>query len=345
MPIFYQSVIAEHQYVRSDVGIFDVSHMGEIWIKGPDALPFLEELTINSVAKLAPGQGQYSAMCNEDGGVVDDLLIYCLAPSEYLLCVNAANIEKDHAWLLKHKKKTVNVTIENRSAQFGQLAVQGPKSQTLLLKLFSEQKSKDQLAALSYGSIAEFALEDFFVYIARTGYTGEVGYEIYVPEKKLTALWDKLFAIDEPKAWPIGLGARDTLRLEAGFILYGHEATDQVSPLEAGISWAFKGQDKNFIGKEPALAKKAAGQNRKLVSFVMAEQGIARADMQVFHQQKPCGVVTSGSFLPSLQKAGGMALVSGTCKEGDELEIDIRGQLKKALIVKKPLYDSKIKTI
>lgn len=342
MPIFYQSVIFEHNYVRSQVGIFDVSHMGEIFVQGKDASSFLQGLTINNIDKLKVGSSQYTALCNEKGGIIDDLIIYRIFDQTYLLCVNAANIAKDFSWLQSHQQGFLDLSLTNRSSDFGQIAIQGPLSLKLLNTVFSAEKI--DFSQLSYGQIIEVELFGLKVFFARTGYTGEMGFEAYLPLSLVGSLWDLLLACPHPKALPIGLGARDTLRLEAGFILYGNDANDQTTPMEVGIGWACRLLEKDFIGKDAILEAKKRGLERKIEGFIMDEQAIPRANMTLWQDDKEIGLVTSGSYLPSLQKAGGLALVS--CKANIEkpIFVDVRGQLKKACIVKKPLYVSKSKT-
>lgn len=343
MPISYETVIAEHQTVRNACGIFDVSHMGEIFVSGPDATRFLQWLTINDINRLKPGQGQYSAFLNHDGGMIDDLIVYCLKEGSYLLCVNASNIDKDFSWV-KEQSAKFNVNVQNDSSSWSQIAVQGPNSAAAVEALLSAN-DKGQLATLEYMGIATFNLFGANAYIARTGYTGEHGYEIYLPNAVAVKTWDGLMATSAKTGLkPIGLGARDTLRLEACYLLYGNDMNDTVSPLEAGIAWAVRMEKDDFIGKSILTQQKEKGPARKIVCFIMEDKGIARHDMDVYVGEKRIGKVTSASFLPTLEQAGGMALIqSDAAKVGDKIEIDIRGKRKLAKIEKRPLYSARVK--
>lgn len=343
MPISYETVIAEHQAVRNACGIFDVSHMGEIFVSGADAVRFLQWLTINDINRLKPGQGQYSAFLNHDGGIIDDLIVYCLKEGSYLLCVNASNIEKDFAWV-KEQSAKFNVNVKNDSSAWSQIAVQGPHSMAAMETLIAAD-DKAKFSALEYMGIATFNLFGTDAYVARTGYTGEHGYEIYLPNAIAVKTWEALFATSAKTGLkPIGLGARDTLRLEACYLLYGNDMNDTVSPLEAGIAWAVRMEKENFIGKTVLANQKEKGVPRKIVCFIMEEKGIARHDMDVYVGEKLVGKVTSASFLPTLEQAGGMALIqSDAAKVGDKIEIDIRGKRKLAKIEKRPLYSARVK--
>lgn len=337
MPISYEGVIAEHKTVREACGIFDVSHMGEIRIKGPQANEFTQYITINDIGRLNPGQGQYSAILNDKGGMIDDLIIYRLGADELFACVNASNIEKDFAWI-KEQSARFNVTVTNESNLWSQIAVQGPTSQTVLGKVLGPEANK--LEKLAYMEIIDVTVGSQKALVARTGYTGEHGYEIYMPHALVQNLWTSLLA---QGAKPIGLGARDTLRLEACYLLYGNDMNETVSPLEAGIAWAVRIEDKDFIGKKALEAQKTGGLKRKMVAFLMDDKAIARHDMKIFVGEREAGVVTSGSFLPTLDAAGGMALVDSSIKLGDTIEIDVRGKRKLAKVVKRPLYSAKVK--
>lgn len=340
MPISYEGVIAEHKTVREHCGLFDVSHMGEILVSGPDAFAFLQYHTINDLGRLKPGQGQYSAFPNEEAGFVDDLILYQLAEQRYLLCVNASNIEKDFQWLVS-RKGAFQVSLENASEAFAQIAVQGPESMPCLKAILSEADQR-KLDAMHYMDIVEMSLFGDKVLIARTGYTGEWGYEIYLPvllaEKTFTALM-------ESGGKPIGLGARDTLRLEACYLLYGSDMDDTVSPFEAGIAWAIRFEKPQFLGKAKLEAQKNGSlPARKMIAFRLEEEGIARHDMALYRGDRMIGKVTSASFLPSLGFAGGMALIERDGGQiGDSIEIDIRGKRKVAKIVKRPLYSAQTK--
>lgn len=343
MPIQYSGVIKEHQAVRTNCGVFDVSHMGELRVKGKDAVEFLQKVTINDVSKLAEGQGQYTAFLNESGGMVDDLILYQLASQDYLLCVNAANTQKDFDWICAQSEKAsfADLSIQNESSVWSQLAVQGPLSRECLSKALPVTAAI--LPTLDYMNIASVQWGENEVLVARTGYTGEHGYEVYLPNK----LAPKLFtALIEVGVTPIGLGARDTLRLEACYLLYGNDMDDTVSPIEAGIGWAVKLDKGEFVGRDRILKDKDPENKhrRKMVGFIMQEKAIPRAGMELYKGEQLVGLVTSGSFLPSLEQSGGMALVDKTAVAvDDEIQVDVRGKRKLAKIVKRPLYSPKVK--
>lgn len=342
MPVSYEGVLAEHKTVRETCGIFDVSHMGEIRVKGPDANRFLQWITINDINRLKNGTGQYSAILNERGGMIDDLIIYKLADDEFFICVNASNRDKDFSWI-KEKSKSFNVTVANESDQWAQIAVQGPKASDVMAGLLSPGEA-GAMRALPYTNIMSVKLFGKDALLARTGYTGEYGYEIYLPTAVAESTWMALLEQSTNHGVrPIGLGARDTLRLEACYLLYGNDMNDDVSPLEAGISWATKIDKGDFVGREALVAQKAAGLKRQMVAFKMLEDGIPRHGMKVLAGDTPAGEITSGSVLPTVGGAGGMALVSTNFKEGDEFFVDIRGSKKRAKIVKRPIYAAKTK--
>lgn len=344
MPVSYSSVLDEHTAVREKVGIFDVSHMGEIFVSGPRSLDFLQSITINDAAKLAIGGGQYSAMCNHQGGMVDDLILYRLGKDEYLLCVNASNTEKDYQWITSAIKDWTDVKATNRSHEWSQLAIQGPNSQQVL-SLILRENDRTKALALEYTHICPVELFGALAYVARTGYTGEKGYEIYLPNAVAVKTWQAVLATAaNTGVQPIGLGARDTLRLEACYLLYGNDMNDQVSPLEAGIAWATKLDAKDFIGKNILVEQKRQGVTRKIFAFKLEDKAIPRHGMKIFKNNEEVGEVTSGSVLPTLGGAGGMALLScQRVSEGDLVEVDVRGKRKLARIVKRPLYSARIK--
>ena len=341
MPIQYEGVIAEHEAVRTSCGIFDVSHMGEVFVSGAEASKFLQNMTINDISRLADGQGQYTAMLNEKGGMVDDLIIYRLASDNYLLCVNASNDDKDYQWLASHAD-SFDVKLDHQSNKWGQVAIQGPEATKCLLPIL-DSSIHDKVSSLEYMEILE---ADFFGskgFVARTGYTGEKGYEIYVPAEVAAKCFAEILERSEAK--PVGLGARDTLRLEACYLLYGNDMNDDVSPIEAGIGWATRMDCGDFIGKEAvALHKEKTTERRKMVAFLLEDKGIGRAGMKLYKGDELVGEITSGSHLPTLAKAGGMALVNkNAVAVGDSVEIDVRGKRKLAKIVKRPLYSAKVK--
>ncbi len=334
MPIEYSGIIEEHLTVCHGVGVFDVSHMGEFWVKGANALNFLQQVTSNNVAALTPGRVQYSCLPNEQGGIVDDLLVYHYEPEKYLLVVNASNIEKDWNWCLSHND--AGAELENSSDRMAQLAVQGPKAIHVLQKLTSIDLSAIPYYHFTHG---EFAGEKDVI-ISNTGYTGAGGFELYFYPEAATKIWDALFeAGAEFGIKPIGLGARDTLRLEMGFCLYGNDIDDTTSPIEAGLGWITKFiEGKNFTNRAMLEKQKAEGVTRKLIGFEMIDRGIPRHGYELFAPEgERIGSVTSGTVSP-LRKIGiGMGYVkSEYAKPGTEICIDMRGRKLKACVVKPP---------
>ena len=337
MPIQYGSIPEEHIQVRTKVGVFDVSHMGEFTVKGPKALDFLQYITSNDVSALYTGKVQYSCFPNGKGGIVDDLLVYNLADQDYLLVVNAANIDKDWAWVSLQNEK-FGADIENISEHISQLAVQGP------LALKAMQKLTDaNVVDMEYYTNKIITFAGFpDVLFSTTGYTGSGGCEIYFKNEIGLQIWDAVFkAGAEFDIKPIGLGARDTLRLEMGFCLYGHEIDDTISPVEAGLGWITKFVDgKNFIDKDYMLKLKADGIKRKVAGFEMIERGIPRNGYEVCDAEgNHIGEVRSGTFGPSVQKGIGTAwLKAEYAKSGTEIYIKIREHLIKAVTAKMPFY-------
>lgn len=338
MPISYSGINDEHHTVRNNAGVFDVSHMGEFILKGPDALDLIQRVTSNNAAKLdAPGKAQYSCLPNEEGGIVDDLLVYCLEPNNaYMLVVNASNIEKDWAWISKFNTK--NVEMHNISDKTGLLAVQGPKAVEYMQELTEMDLTNLKYYTFVKGTFA--GIEN--VVVSATGYTGAGGVEIYFEDKDGAGdkIWDEVFRIGGPKGMkPIGLGARDTLRLEMGFCLYGNDIDDTTSPLEAGLGWITKlkkGVDFNSLSI--LEQQKAEGVKRKLVGFEMIDKGIPRHGYKIQDNNgNEIGYVTSGTQSPSLGKAIGMGYVAkGNGAEGNEINIMIRDKAIKAKVVKMP---------
>jgi aminomethyltransferase len=329
MPIQYEGLTPEHTAVRTKAGIFDVSHMGEIMVSGPQALESLQWTTTNDVSKLKKGEAHYSLFPNESGGIVDDLIIYCVEPnSKYLLCVNASNTDKDFAFLQKNNKGAV---LENVSSKWGQLAVQGPNAISIVKDVF-----KEDFSAVTYFTYKEAN----GCYVARTGYTGEDGVEIFVPWDKTVELWRSLI---KAGAKPIGLGARDTLRTEMKYSLYGHEIDDETNPYEAGLGWVVKPQAKDFIGKAKILAYKEKGLKRKLIGFKTIEKGIPRQGYGLFSfDSREIGKVTSGTMSPTLNEFIGIGYVETEYSaEGTDIAVDIRGRKIKAKIVKTPFVNVK----
>jgi aminomethyltransferase len=344
MPVSYSSVLQEHKTVREQCGIFDVSHMGEVFVSGKKAAAFLQKLTINDIERLSIGGGQYSAILNESGGMIDDLIIYKIADDRFLICVNASNKDKDYNWFKNQAVGESDVKVEDKSDEYSQIAVQGPTS----LAAMEAVLPADAFAAIKgmdYMQIREIKAFGHHMFVARTGYTGEWGYEVYLPNAAAPHLWEALLSTNaRTGVAPIGLGARDTLRLEACYLLYGNDMDDTVSPLEAGIEWATRLDGADFIGKSKLTAQKAAGVKRKNFAFQMEGDGIPRSGMDIFFNGEPVGRVTSGSVLPTVGGAGGMALIDPTkVKIGDSIEIDVRGKRKLARVAKKPLYKAKVR--
>ena len=342
MPIQYKGINEEHACVREKVGVFDVSHMGEIWVKGPNALPFLQYVSSNDASVLFPGKAQYTCFPNGKGGIVDDFIVYCFSTEKYLLAVNAANIEKDWNHLCSVAPKfglVVGKDLVNASDATCQLAIQGPLAMEVMQKLCDED-----ILSMEYYTFKQLKVAGIpDAILSTTGYTGSGGCEVYVPNEYGDQLWKAVFAAGEPFGiQPIGLGARDTLRLEMGFCLYGNDIDDTTSPLEAGLGWITKFNDVkgDFIDKEYLLNQKAEGLKRKLVGFELVDRGIARHEMPIcdaFGTQ--IGHVTSGTMGPTVKKAIGMGYVDVPYnKVGSEIFIDVRGKLLKAEVVKMPFY-------
>ncbi|MBI3585898.1 MAG: glycine cleavage system aminomethyltransferase GcvT [Ignavibacteriales bacterium] len=332
MPVQYTGIIEEHLVVRKKVGVFDVSHMGEFEVRGKDALSFLQKTTVNDVSKLHEGRVQYSAMCYENGGIVDDLLVYHCG-DHYMLVVNASNTQKDFDWLQSHVSGDVD--LKDKSDSFALLAVQGPKSLQTLQKLTSVDLSKIEYYHFTRGTVAGVPM-----IISRTGYTGEMGFELYLESNAATCstIWQVIFdAGKEYGIAPIGLGARDTLRLEMGFCLYGNDIDQTTHPLEAGLGWITKLNKGDFLGK-PALVKaKEEGLKRRLVGFTLKEKAFPRHGYELKSNSTSIGQVTSGTFSPSLEYGIGMGYVSAAFSEpGSSIEIVIRGKGIPAQVVKLP---------
>lgn len=333
MPVQYSGIRAEHLAVRQQAGIFDVSHMGEFLVSGPGADAFLQTVTINDIHVIAVGQAQYNAICREDGGMLDDLLIYRYS-DYYMIVVNAANRQKDLQWLEEHRPPSVR--LEDRSNAIALLAVQGPVS-------------RDILADCGFSAIGDLAFYHFMtttyqdvpVTLARTGYTGELGFEIYIPSAQAAALWDHIMTVGESRGLrPAGLGARDTLRLEMKYCLYGNDIDETTNPIEAELGWITKLDKGDFIGRDAILAAKKSV-SRRLVCLKMLERAVPRAGYDVFHDETGVGHVTSGTQSPSLGQGIALAYVDVPHhKIGTKLQISIRGRRFAAVIIKPPFYTS-----
>lgn len=341
MPVQYTAgVIEEHMRCRTHAGLFDVSHMGEIWVEGPGAIEFVNSITTNDVTKLVDGQAHYSAFPNDDGGVVDDLLVYRFGPERLLLVVNAGTTEKDWAWI-NAQGTTHNAQLRNASADFCQIAIQGPDALGILQKL-----TETELEPIGYYHFTEGRVDGVDAIISRTGYTGEDGFEVYAAPEFAEQLWNKMMETgrygEADGILPCGLAARNTLRLEAGMSLYGHELGDDISTYEANLGWITKLDKGDFVGRDKLAALKERGLARKLAGFEMTEPGIARDGYDVYIDGKKCGGVTSGSPAPFLKKNIGYAFLPPEfAKVGQEIKIDVRGRHVSAIVVPTPFYKRK----
>lgn len=331
MPVQYRSILEEHKAVRRAAGLFDVSHMGEVDVQGPEAEAFLNHLVTNDVTKLFPGRVLYSPMCYPNGGVVDDLLVYRRGPTEYFLCINAGNIAKDLAWIREQAAK-FDVKITDRSDDYALLAVQGPRAAEIVQSLTGAK-----LGAVKYYHFVEGTVAGIHCLISRTGYTGEDGFELYHAAADAVNLADALLAAGTPVGLELaGLGARDSLRLEAGYPLYGHEITQDISPLTAGLGWTVKLQKSDFVGRTALLAEKEKGGQQQVVFFKTGDRRIVRADTPVLDGNGAAvGRVLSGTLSPLLNEAIGSALVQSTAASSP-LVVDIRGTRLNLHLVKPP---------
>lgn len=339
LPVEYTGIIPEHEAVRTKAGIFDVSHMGEITVKGEDSEKYLQMLLTNDISLLNNNQIAYTTMCYPHGGVVDDLLVYKYSNTDYLLVVNASNTEKDYQWM----KENIfgNTEILNVSENYAQLALQGPLAETILQKLTSKNLNEIEFYYFS----DNVKVGNIEALVSRTGYTGEDGFELYFAYDKAEEMWDLILEAGKDEGLiPAGLGARDTLRFEASLPLYGHELNENITPLEAGLGFFVKLNKENFIGKEALARQKSEGLKRRIVGFEMIDRGIPRNNYEVYKEGEKIGYVTTGSFSPTLKKNIGLALIdSAYSKEGTEIEILIRNKNSKAKVIKKPFYSKKYK--
>lgn len=334
MPVQYSGIQAEHQAVRTGVGLFDLSHMGEVEVTGPDAEAFVNRLVTNDVSKLKVGQALYTCMCRPDGKILDDLLVYRFE-QKYWLVINASNRDKDVAWI--EQQKTGDVQVRDLSLQTALLAVQGPNAQTFL-----QPFTKTDLDAIAYYHFVEGEVDGIPMVISRTGYTGEDGFELYCPWDKAEQLWTALRKSGE--ILPIGLGARDTLRLESGYALYGHEIDEETTPLDAGLGWVVKFAKADFLGKEALQRQKEEGVRRCLVGLEITSRGIPRQGYPVETADGPVGVVTSGTFSPSLSRGIALASVETAARsEGTELFVSVRGRREPARIVRPPFVKGSVR--
>jgi aminomethyltransferase len=338
MPVSYSSIVAEHQRVRTHAGLFDVSHMGEFEISGQQAEAAVQHLTPNDVRSLDNYQLQYSALCNDEGGIIDDLTVCRLAPDRFLLIVNAANIDKDFHWVQSHLLP--GATVENISDATALLALQGPAAEAILQSL-----TPVDLQPLRYYHAFEAMVAGHAVLLSRTGYTGEDGFEIMLDAGHAVTVWQAIMHAGHTHGLlPVGLGARDTLRLEARYLLYGVDMDETTNPFEVGLGWITKLDKGAFIGREALQRLKTVGPQRRLVGFVMQERGIPRSHYRVLHDGQPIGTVTSGTMSPSLQQAIGTALVAAThARVGQEWHVEIRDQAVRARVVPAPFVPRRVK--
>ena len=319
--------------MRKRAGLFDVSHMGNFFVRGSGARDYLQRLTTNNVAKLNPGDIQYSALCLPSGGVIDDILVYALEPESYMVVVNSSNIEKDWDWFAQHKPS--DATLENRSMDTSIISLQGPKALNIISKL-----TPDSLAELPTYNCRRTTVLGFDILLSRTGYTGEDGFELFPASHQANAIWEALLEAGESDGLePIGLGARDTLRLESGYSLYGHELSDMINPLEAGLGWITDLDKGDFIGRDALLQVKREGLKRKMTGIEMDDLAIPRGGCDVFRDGKVVGSVTSGTLSPTLGKGIALALVAASAAErGTVVEVDIRGTAKPGRAVNRTFY-------
>jgi aminomethyltransferase len=334
MPIQYSGVVDEYQTVRTAAGLFDVSHMGRLTVEGSDAVKFLQQVTTTNPDPLTVGAAQYSMVCNPSGGIKDDIFIYRLAPARFLVCVNASNREKIFSWFCA-KAPQGDVRLEDESGYLAQIALQGPQSPQILRAI-----CPDAAERLKPRQCLETSILGAQGVVSRTGYTGEVGYELYLPSSSAAAVWEALMKAGEKSGIkPCGLGARDLLRLEVGYLLYGNDMDEQTTPLEAGAAFAVDFTKGEFIGSRVLREQKEKGPARRLVGFELIEKGVPRHGMKVLANGQEIGVVTSGNLSPRLQKGIGLASVAASFSQpGARFQIDIRGRLQDAVCVKPPFY-------
>jgi aminomethyltransferase len=332
MPVQYAGILAEHEAVRTRAGLFDVSHMGEIVFRGPKALEALSRVFTNDLSKTADGQAQYGCLCRESGGIVDDVVVYRRSAEDLLVCVNAANRAKDHEWLAAHAG---GADVKNESDDWAQLALQGPRAAQVLQRL-----TKVNLSAIKTYRFASGDVAGVPCIVARTGYTGEDGFELFCPPASAPGLWDAIMDAGQPeKVQPAGLGARDSLRLEMAYRLYGQDMDDSTTPLEAGLAWVVKLDKGPFVGRDALVKQKEAGLTRKLVGFELTDPGIARHAYPVLQDGRKVGEVTSGTKSPSLGTSVGLAYVpTALAAEGSTFAVDIRGRAAAGRVVRTPFY-------
>jgi aminomethyltransferase len=332
MPVQYSGILSEHEAVRTRVGLFDVSHMGEVVFRGPRALAALNRVFTNDLGKVVDGQAQYGCLCRESGGIVDDVVVYRRSAEDLLVCVNAGNREKDFGWLSSHAG---GADVRNESDDWAQLALQGPLAAQLLQRLTKLNLSQIRSYRFAPGEVAGVSC-----IVARTGYTGEDGFELFCPAAQASRLWDALVEAGGPeKIQPCGLGARDSLRLEMAYRLYGSDMDDSTTPLEAGLAWVVKLDKGDFVGRDALLRQREQGVARKLVGFTLTDPGIPRHGYPVLQDGRKVGEVTSGTRSPTLEIPIGLAYVpTALAAEGSTFAVEIRGRAAAARVVKTPFY-------
>lgn len=340
LPVQYEGIIKEHEAVRNAAGLFDVSHMGEVNVNGEEAIGFVQNLITNDIAKLKENEIVYTTMCYEDGGVVDDLLVYKINNNFFYLVINASNTEKDYAWMIKNSNN-FNVELENVSESVSQVALQGPKAQEILQKLTVIDLNDIKF----YNFKLDVSVNGMECLVSRTGYTGEDGFEIYCKNKDVVAIWDAILkAGEEFGIKPAGLGCRDTLRFEAALPLYGNELSKDVTPLEAGLGFCVKLDKQNFVGKDALASQKAEGLKRKTIGFEMIDRGIPRHGYEVMSDGKVIGFVTTGYAAPTVNKNIGLALIDADYSKLDtEINIVIRNKEVKAKVISKKFLNKNYK--
>lgn len=338
MPIQYSGVVDEYQTVRRHAGLFDVSHMGRIRVSGPGSLAFLQRITTNDVSKLSVRQSQYSMVCTPNGGIKDDIFVYHVKPYEFLVCVNASNREKIVAWFQEKLAQAQGCTVQDQSTTLAQIAIQGPASRDILTAV-----GLADLHILKIRHCLDAVVCGYPTLVTRTGYTGELGYELYVPAERAMTIWSHLLEAGQPLGIkPAGLGARDLLRLEMAYLLYGNDMDEATTPIEAGADWVVKFDKGEFIGRTTLLAQHSSGPSRRLVAFELIEKAVPRHGFKIFSAQDPhavIGEVTSGNLSPILQKGIGLGYIMPTASQpGSSILIDIRGKSCPAVVVKPPFY-------
>jgi aminomethyltransferase len=335
LPIQYESILKEHAAVRNHCGLFDVSHMGQVWVNGPDALQFLQKVNTNDIGRIGPGKAIYSHLPNPRGGIVDDVIVSCLGKDRYLVVVNAATIDKDFNWFQEHARD-LKISFENMSDYYGMIAFQGPKAAGLVARDYPAAAALPRFGAL------ELPIFDQPSVITRTGYTGEDGFEFIVPNEIISRLWDDLLAKGRSLgAAPCGLGARDTLRLEAGYLLYGQDIDDEHSSYEAGYGWVVKLDKGDFVGRDILEKQKKDGLKRKLTGLRLSERGVPRPGTPVFIDGRQAGTLCSATFSPTLSAGIGQGYLDRPdLKPGAKLEVELHGRRVAAEVVKMPYYTS-----